>query len=935
MRSLLSRLVLAVAASALCAPEIARADGADDQYRVAAGHYSQGRWQLALEEFDAFLKSYSNHQLAGQALFFSAETLVQLEKYDDARGRFADLLAREPMHRYARQAAFRKGEAALLAGSLEAARQDLEAFRQKYPDDALDAYVLPYLADLEFEAGRIDRSEALYREALARFRDGPLGNECRFGHARAVERLGQYEVAAKSYAQIAADGQNPLADRALFQLASVSNTTGKYVEAAREFDRFERTFAASPLRDKAKLGHAWALYKQGKFEEAQPLFASLVEHGELRIEARYWLGLTQKARQQFSESVSTLLAAAALEPEHELRDALDYHAGDAYFRDGKFSPALEQFDRVLKHSLNGRWADDSLLGKLHVALKQANHERVESLASEFMERFPDSPLASDVKFTRATALVALGKYDQALGPLDESLKLQTDPAKLAQCRAALVVSFAHLKRLDEARSANAELIKNHPQSELLAPTANVLAEAALAAGNRKLAGEMFGKLASDDQSTEYSSKGLSGLAWSQFKSSELAQSANTFEKLLEKYPNDPLAAEAALTRGQALEKLNQVDAALAMYHLVIDKYSNSREMPQALWKAARLHDKLEQDQKAIELYRKLVEGHVNFVDVDAALYHWAWAEHDLGHAAESNAAFEKLHREQLASTYWADATFRLAERALLAKDYGRSEKLAGEILGSTNHGGMAAHALYLQARLAMAQQNWAGLAQLLERLIKDYPNDPLAFSSKYWLAEGEYRQGRFQQAAEQFALLNEQASERTEKWLPMIPLRQAQALAQIGEWRDALTIARQIRADSPQFEQLYEVDYVIGRALASQADFAGARDSYLQVIRSATGGKSETAAMAQWMIGETYFHQENYQAALREYLRVEILYAYPRWQAGALLQAGKCHESLGEWKQAAELYARLIRVYPNTEFTIDAQSRLRVAEQHAKESKKR
>ena len=34
---------------------------------------------------------------------------------------------------------------------------------------------------------------------------------------------------------------------------------------------------------------------------------------------------------------------------------------------------------------------------------------------------------------------------------------------------------------------------------------------------------------------------------------------------------------------------------------------------------------------------------------------------------------------------------------------------------------------------------------------------------------------------------------------------------------------------------------------------------------------TETAAMAQWMIGETFFHQNNYDEALRAYSRVEIL----------------------------------------------------------------
>ena len=72
------------------------------------------------------------------------------------------------------------------------------------------------------------------------------------------------------------------------------------------------------------------------------------------------------------------------------------------------------------------------------------------------------------------------------------------------------------------------------------------------------------------------------------------------------------------------------------------------------------------------------------------------------------------------------------------------------------------------------------------------------------------------------------------------------------------------------------------------------------------------------MIGETYFHQESYEAAIAAYLRVEILFAYPQWQAGALLQAGKCQEHLGRWKDAAETYARQIQAYPDTEYTDEA-----------------
>ena len=90
--------------------------------------------------------------------------------------------------------------------------------------------------------------------------------------------------------------------------------------------------------------------------------------------------------------------------------------------------------------------------------------------------------------------------------------------------------------------------------------------------------------------------------------------------------------------------------------------------------------------------------------------------------------------------------------------------------------------------------------------------------------------------------------------------------------------------------------------------------------------------MAQWMIGETYFHQKQYHLALREYLRVETLYAYPNWQAAALLQAGKCCEQLGHWNLAANFYRRTLKDFANTDFKKKAEQRLKTLQERKKES---
>ena len=98
----------------------------------------------------------------------------------------------------------------------------------------------------------------------------------------------------------------------------------------------------------------------------------------------------------------------------------------------------------------------------------------------------------------------------------------------------------------------------------------------------------------------------------------------------------------------------------------------------------------------------------------------------------------------------------------------------------------------------------------------------------------------------------------------------------------------------------------------NRAELNDAREAYQSVVVSATGAKTETAAMAQWMIGETYFMQREFNQAIKAYHRVEVLHSYPQWQAAALLQAGKCHEMLGQWgDEATKLYSQIPQGLPD------------------------
>jgi TolA-binding protein len=914
---------------AVCLAPAARAwaGNADDQYTVATGHYAASRWELAAETFTEFVSVYPDHEKADSARFYLGQSLVQIGRFADARVHFTALLKADPDSRFAKHALFRNGESAYLAGKTDLAQADLEVFHEKYPDDSLCAYVLPYLGEIALAAGDATKAREYFSQAIGSHPEGPLADDARFGLAQAFDQLESDAEAERLYRELIDAEASAVADRALFHLGLLQYEAGDSKAALETWNTLVERFPNTPLRAKASLGRGWALYRLQKYGEAAAALESLSADEKIGVEAQYWLGMTLRAQHQWRRAAETLVVAAGAAEDHPLQAGIAFHAGDSLLRVGDPEGATRHFDVVLDRAATSEWADDSLLGKIQAAHELEKHERIDVLAGLFAEQFAESNLASDVQLLHASALMALKKYAQAVGPLESYLAGEEPPQEVAAL-AELVTCFLKLDKIDSAYHAFQRLSDNYPSDALIPELTHKLAEAAYRSGDKELSARLFKNLAANDK-PEYAAQGLSGRAWSQLQAGKMDEAAELFAQLLLNHPKSPLAAEAALTRGQILEQQDKIDGALAMYHRVIQEFSEAEELPEALLRAALIHDNLEQNQQAVVLYTRLVTQQPEFPRLDAALYGLAWAHAEMDSPEQSLQYFRRLHREYPKSKYWADSTYRLAEKASEDEQYDAASELLARLIESKPEADILAHALYLQGRVAARRELWASVEPAMAELLKTAPDSPLRLPAEYSIAEAAYRMNNFERADALLAELSKQIAGRKEAWLAMVPLRRAQVAAHFGRWDESLELAKELRRDFPAFARMYEVDYLRGRCFAARAQFEAARRAYLDVINSAEGSRTETAAMAQWMIGETYFHQEDYERARREYLRTEILYAYPEWQAAAMLQAGKCLEQLGRWTDAAELYSRSLKKYPDTQYTEEINRRLRVVRQRA------
>lgn len=1097
------------------------ADRGDDDYAVAARHYEKGRWQAAIQEFQAFLIQHPQHPGHDEAQFLLGEAQVQLGRYAEAQATLRAFVTQHPNHTYAKLARFRLGESAFLAGDHPVATEALQQFQDAFPQDALLAYVLPYLAEIALTAGEVDRAEKLYMRALREFPQTPYQRECRFGLAQALEQQGKSDDALRFYRYLAQ--------------------------------------SSDPLGQAARLRGAMLLYARADFDAALQLlspFDRVLTTSKLRTEARYWTARCYMAKQEWIQADIALEKALESPADTKLLDTLTFFRGEVHRRGGKAANAVTFYEQVITQWPTSPWADDAVHGLIQLAFEKEDYARVVELAQRFSQEHTASELLIDVwrwegraqlkrqEFTlaaaaferliefrktqpvsthvadarnvadaqvangaaehpanptvkptvggaigRATdnnrlpteqddpstnesptiagngrspelaimprstatptgstdnntpdtstaptqatdnlasgtvagkegqsdinlagdryylslaylglgrthealhtlstipiedssstltrgvlaaqgnALIEQKRYAEAIEPFrrlvawaPNSAETQTASAatskpsepssqtgnsststgsstttstpatvltpERADAQAKLVVALVETGRREEACQLVMQWRERYASHPLLDSTTLYAADRAAAGGLDPAARSLYQQLADRGLSREQQVVGWLGLGRLAVRGHDYETAVTAFGRAQESSTDRPEAAEASLQQALAWEQLGKTVLARRAFARTYVHHAQATQGPDALLAAARFEQKLSEHEAAMVLLQQLCEEFPDYAQRDAALYELAWSAQTQQVATVTRQAYESLVTTYPQSRYRADSLFRLAEAAAEQGETEQAGRWLDELLNDTHlartNEPLRCHAIYLRGKLAADAKQWPKVIELMQTLLREFPTHELHEVAEYWLAEAHFKLEQWTEAEPLFASLQARQGERREIWRGMVMLRLAQITARKKDWTTAHELAQSLAENFPQFPQSQEVDYLLGRCLSSQGRFREARDHFQQVIDSPSAAQTELAAIAQWMIGESFLHQKNYAEAIRAYHRVETLHAYPRWQAAALFQAAKCHELLQQPAAARELYDQLLKDYPQSPYVDEAKTR--------------
>jgi len=969
----------------LCCASVAHADEADDAFEVAKSHYNDKWWRKAAEGFDAFRNNYPLHANVPWAAFASGDALMKLGDHEGAEIRFAEFVKAVPDHEYTIYAEFRIAEAALLLGRSDDAYAKMKAFVAKYPDDRLGEHAYPYLGDLALEHNDPVAAHRWYQQSTRKFPTGAMLGKSRFGLGRAFEAQGMHENALRSYELIARQEDSYLRFDAEIHIANLHYSQGRYLDTIDVLQSWLDTPNAANTLQVAglyRLGLArqktndWALaekalnaaYSEAKLAEDDKhelapaiTFALAETYRRLenprletpRLESQrlenqklatkyytkvyqtwpttewgdvslYTLVVLAAQRQDRPGAIAQAEEFATRFPESKLKPEVERVWAQALLEEKQYALAAKKLQTIQQGNQQGAPENQGDLFSLARA-KLGEGDYTGALATLDLstnEQFQQTPSSLAL---RSVALVKLKRYADAIPVLRAYTAATTTSPDNADAQIKLVTALVQTEAWNEAVVAHDNFRQQYSTHNQADATTLYLAENAYTAERRDLAKPLFERLANRNHIG-----GLSGLAWCEYEVGDFQAAAKSFTKLLTLEQDSEVAAEAAFMLAKCHEKEGRGEVARDHYLQVVQKHPNSKYRSPAMLAAATWQDDLGQDDEAATLLADFIATYPNDPQADAVLYRAVWVQVDLNKSDEANRLLEKLLSEYPESNYWCDAAYRLAER-LTVSDAEAADRWLTAVLQRQPSSEIAAHASYLRGQLAAGREDWPATAKLMQELIQQPTDAELTSQARYWLAEALYRQRKFDQAGAVLETLQSEVAEVNEPWVAMSVLRHAQTKAHAKEWEQARKLAANIAARFPEFRQQYEVDYLIGRCWTSQAsfDFDAARESYRKVLRNPVGGRTETAAMAQWMIGETYMLQKKYAEAIGAYERVDVKFAYPRWRCMALIQVGKCHEQQERWHDAALVYAKLLKEHPKSPLTKEASTRLSQARRHS------
>jgi len=900
----------------------------------AHGLYRQKRFELAAEEYASYLKSHPDGPATNEAKFFLAESYVQIKKEAEALPLFEAIIDQamkspgsiaEPQWT---QSLFRAGQISFNRKQFENAAKYFQIFLDRFPDHPLRGQAIYLLAESCLE--RNDPAAAEKGLALAANTkiDPSLADYLTLTQGKLADQQNKPEEAAQLYKQVidhlAASPKDPRVGEAYYRLGTLRYKQKNFADAVQilseargklggqslvvpitlqegicllllndpknaraRFEEIASQYPKHPLAPQALYQLARVGLQTGDVELAKSSVERLSERDDPPA-------IVDSARLVFGESLlnaksvdaksrtEQLQALATKAHEDATKQQLSYYAGLAAYDAGDFPTASSNLEWALKSSSPTLQSDAGYVLGL-VRLKEQRPAEAIPLLLAFAKGREPSTSTRSAMVNLAKAIASLPDSPETKKSRDELISIAAEDPTGAKVLLDIGNQFFGQKKYSESREAFQRAMEKEKEGAARVPALLGLGWSHYYLGDRPAATTTF-QQANDSPEGNPTEKAeavyMLGIIASEDGKKD--EGAKLLEQVYRDYPMSPFAIEAGLRAAGLLAQTNHAD------------------------EADKLYESLSQREDAKE--RRI-----------RATYDRAWLALDRDDKESGVTLLQKVVDDPMAGSLAPEAAIKLAE---LLQSEGKLEPALAMISKAESlkpSANLVPALLYRRGLLHRDSSMPEEARKDFESLVTSAGDSPFAAAALFWLGETEFESNKNEIAINNYRRLLERKD--AGKYAALAHLRLAQTYLKMQKWDDADKEAETLADDSVELPVREEAIYVKGRVRQQKAEFDAARELYRKIIGEQ---RTETAAKAQFMLGETFLLQERFDEALKEFLKVEILYPIPEWQSFALLEVGKCYARQSEMENARKAFADVIEKYPNLPAANEAKKQLEV-----------
>jgi TolA-binding protein len=895
-------------------PTSAQADP-DRLYR-AQSLYLSGRPKEAADACQKYLHMHGKGSDVATALYFLALSERALDQNDQALAALDRLTHEYPDSQYQFDAVLLTGQALLAQGKTVAA---LDRFRQLLASapDARKADAHFTLGVALFKAGNLDEAGSELTAAANDPVNHAYAQSARMQLGMVDLGLGKVADARDIFSSMLKSDPDHAAE-ANYGLAQCDLAEKKFASAQGILDRLLQLQPPPANRPQIALYRAICLMEQSQFARAAKELDALAEQspgGALAAEALYRSAYCFHALNDYAASLQRCERVAKLPNSTMSAPAAELKAEDLFLL-GRYADAHGAFDALLSQSTDEQ----------HTLLFRLRGAQCDYFAGSFARAVAElQPLADDTRVARSPELqqaifllgdaqLQLGKNTEAQAALKKFAALGSGDTREAQYKS----SVAELRQgKNDAAAQQLETLTAQPvdspwvQRGLLA-----LGQIRYKSGNGAAAGELLNKLLAAKPAADLAGSAMYLLGWIDFDAKRFPQAAAKWKQLGEQYPDHALASDAAYQRGVALREANDNDGAVAAFNAFAGTYPKSPNAAAARQSAAAILSAEGKNDQALQLLVKLAN---DSSASDSVLYDLAWAQRRTLHTKAAEETYRRVISQYSDGPIAILARTELGELLYDDKNYAQAAAMLGPVVsGRKGDAKVLAAAGYRLAWCYQKRGDFDKAASCFREFAASFPDDQMAPSALIQAALADADAGREEQAQKELMAMLAKYPGHADAPLAMLKLADVQAAQ--NDFAGSLQTAQGFLTQHPDHALTYRAQFCIGWALENQKKFDAARAAYQQVIAASNG---ETAARAQFQIGETLLSEQKYELAVPAFLAVEDVYAYPQWSARALLEAGRTFEQLKQNDQAKAQYNQLVSKYKSAPEAEIAAGRLR------------